>query len=83
MCTCGAPPTSILSDPKQVVATLSEVRPTVMVSAPRLYEKVYSAVLAKAESAPSLRRRIFFWALGVGNEYWTAHYAGRQISPVG
>jgi len=72
---CGAVNT-ILSDPKLVIATLSEVRPTVMVSAPRLYEKIYAAILAKVENAPPLRRKLFNWALGVGDGWWTGHYAG-------
>jgi long-chain acyl-CoA synthetase len=67
---------TILSDPKQVVVTLAEVRPTVMVSAPRLYEKIHAAIQAKAESAPPLRRKLFHWALGVGGEFWTARFAG-------
>ncbi len=71
---------TILKDPKQVIETLTEVRPTVMVSAPRLYDKIHAAILDKAESAPPLRKKIFAWALGVGEEYWTAHYAGNEIS---
>lgn len=69
---------TILKDPKLVIETLSEVRPTVMVSAPRLYDKIHAAILAKAETAPPLRRKIFAWALDVGQEYWTNHYAGQE-----
>jgi long-chain acyl-CoA synthetase len=71
---------TILRDPKQVIEALSEVRPTVMVSAPRLYDKIHAAILAKAELAPPLRKKIFHWALGVGEEYWTKQYGGREIS---
>lgn len=68
---------TILSDPKQVVVTLSEVRPTVMVSAPRLYEKVHAAIMARAEASPPLRRRLFNWAVNVGGEYWPIVYGGQ------
>jgi long-chain acyl-CoA synthetase len=68
---------TILSDPKQVIETLAEVRPTVMVSAPRLYDKIHAAIIAKADSAPPLRRKIFHWALSVGHEYWSKHYGGQ------
>ena len=69
---------TILSDPKQVIETLAQVRPTVMVSAPRLYDKIHAAITAKAEAATPLRRRLFAWALSVGEEYWCNHYRGRK-----
>ena len=65
---CRARPTPSCSDPKQVIAALAEVRPTAMASAPRLYEKIHAAILAKVEHAPPLRRKLFHWALGVGDE---------------
>ncbi|MCP4572818.1 MAG: long-chain fatty acid--CoA ligase [bacterium] len=67
---------TILSNPREVVNALAETRPTVMVSAPRLYEKVHAAITARVESAPPLRRKIFAWAMKVGDEYWRGHYAG-------
>ncbi len=71
---------TILSNPKQVATALAEVGPTVMVSAPRLYEKVYSTIYSKVETAPPLRRKLFHWAVSVGGEYWPAVYEGRKIS---
>jgi len=71
---------TILSNPREVIETLADVRPTVMVSAPRLYDKIHAAIMAKAESAPALRKKIFAWALGVGENYWIRHYAGEEIS---
>lgn len=49
-----------------VAENISEVRPTVMTSVPRLYEKMYARVLDKVSSDPPLRQRIFWWAVGVG-----------------
>lgn len=72
---------TILSNPKLVATALAEVGPTVMVSAPRLYEKIYSTIHSKVETAPPLRRRLFHWAVGVGGQYWPAKYAGQEISP--
>ena len=71
---------SILRDPRQVAVALAEVKPTVMVSAPRLYEKVHSTIMAKVAEAPALRRRLFHWAVGVGKDYWSRRHAGQAVS---
>ncbi len=47
---------------------LPVVRPEIMVSVPRLYEKFYARVLAKVEEDGGLKKAIFKWALGVGRE---------------
>jgi long-chain acyl-CoA synthetase len=47
---------------------LPVVRPEIMVSVPRLYEKFYARVLGKVEEDGGLKKAIFEWALGVGRE---------------
>jgi long-chain acyl-CoA synthetase len=49
-----------------VATNLGEVRPTVVVTVPRLFEKVYSRVLENALSGSGVKRRIFFWAKKTG-----------------
>ena len=51
-----------------VAEDLAAVRPEIMVSVPRLYEKFYARVLAKVEEDGGLKKAIFGWALGVGRE---------------
>ena len=51
---------------EKVVDNLQEVRPTVMASVPRLFEKMYARVLSNVEAASPLRQKIFHWAVGVG-----------------
>jgi long-chain acyl-CoA synthetase len=51
-----------------VPANMAEVRPTVMCSVPRLYEKMHARILEKVAADPPLRRRVFRWGLGVGLE---------------
>jgi long-chain acyl-CoA synthetase len=48
---------------------LVEIRPHIMVSAPRIFEKIYAGVMNKVLSSPPLRRKIFFWALKTGKAY--------------
>jgi len=51
-----------------VAEDLPVVRPEVMVSVPRLYEKFYARVTAKVEEDGGLKKAIFVWALGVGRQ---------------
>jgi long-chain acyl-CoA synthetase len=51
-----------------VAEDLPAVRPHIMVSVPRLYEKFYAAVLSKVNQEGGLKRWIFLWALSVGRE---------------
>jgi long-chain acyl-CoA synthetase len=55
-----------------VAQNLQEVRPTIVVAVPRLYEKVYARVLEAALTGSALKRRIFQWAKRTGDA-WTAH----------
>jgi long-chain acyl-CoA synthetase len=47
---------------------LPETRPHFICSVPRVFEKVYAGVLAKAEAGSPLKKKIFYWAVGVGKE---------------
>ncbi|MDN4593188.1 AMP-dependent synthetase/ligase [Polycladomyces subterraneus] len=47
---------------------LLEVKPTVMTSVPRLFEKVYARVQEQVDAGTPLRRKIFDWAVRVGME---------------
>jgi long-chain acyl-CoA synthetase len=42
------------------------IRPTILVSVPRIYERIYNAIHAKLEELPPLRRKLFTLAVGVG-----------------
>jgi len=65
---------------ERLPANMVEVRPTVMVAVPRLYERVYARVLATVESASPLKQRIFHWAAGLGAQKYANHLAGRGDS---
>jgi long-chain acyl-CoA synthetase len=47
---------------------MAEVRPTVMCSVPRLYEKMYARINEKVAADPPARQKVFRWALGVGRQ---------------
>jgi long-chain acyl-CoA synthetase len=52
-----------------VPANMVEIRPHLMASVPRLYEKIYARVLDSVRSSSPLRQRIFAWGRRVG-ERW-------------
>lgn len=59
---------------QKVPENLVEVRPTIVVSVPRLYEKIH----AKVMSASGIRRVLVGWAASVGNRYAEARLEGRK-----
>ncbi|HXY20120.1 MAG TPA: long-chain fatty acid--CoA ligase, partial [Gemmatimonadales bacterium] len=63
-----------------VPANLMEVRPTIVTSVPRLYEKMYARVLENALAGGPIKRRIFFWAREIG-ERWADHVLAGERPP--
>ena len=61
---------------EKVPANMAEVRPTLMFSTPRLYEKMYARVLEKVASDPPARQKVFHWAIGVGSRVFAHTVAG-------
>jgi long-chain acyl-CoA synthetase len=52
-----------------VAENMGEVHPTIMTSVPRLYEKIYARIIENVEIGSAAKRKIFYWALGVGRAY--------------
>jgi long-chain acyl-CoA synthetase len=65
---------------ERLPANMVEVRPTVMVAVPRLYERLYARVLSAVEEGSALRQRIFWWAAGLGKKKYANHLAGDSDS---
>lgn len=65
-----------------VVANLPEIRPTMLVGVPRLYEKAHSRMMAMLEKMPERRRKLFRWALAVGWRATERRMAGRPTDPL-
>ena len=62
-----------------LVVNLGEVHPTIVMSVPRVYEKIYARALENALASP-VRKRIFFWAKAVGEQCADLILAGQQPS---
>jgi len=70
-----------LENPRDVVEALGRVRPNVMVSVPRLYEKVHETVIDRAARASTVRRTLFNWSLDVGYRASERVRDGRALGP--
>ena len=61
-----------------VATALGEVRPTMAMSVPRLFEKMYARVFENAVAGGGLKKRIFFWAIDVADRWADEKLAGRE-----
>src|SRR5258708_7182347 len=61
-----------------VPLNMQEVRPSLVLSVPRLYEKMYARVLDNALSGGQLKARIFFWARGIADRWADVKLSGRE-----
>jgi long-chain acyl-CoA synthetase len=48
---------------------IREVKPDVFSAVPRLIEKVFDKIMAKGEELSGVKRGLFFWAVGVAEDY--------------
>ena len=55
-------------DFSKILQNLQEVRPTLIVSVPRLYEKIHAGILAKVSEAPSVKKALFNWAMSLAKK---------------
>jgi len=69
-------------DPLRIAEVLPAVRPTLLPSVPRVYEKLHAAVTAAFDEGSPLKRRIASWALGVGTEVSRRREAGARVPPL-
>lgn len=67
---------------EKVATNLIEVKPTIMTSVPRLFERIYSRIIKNVESQPEKKQKIFFSAINIGTEYAKARRAGKISLPL-
>ncbi|ARF80445.1 AMP-dependent synthetase/ligase [Kitasatospora aureofaciens] len=53
----------------RIIHNLPVIRPTVMASAPRIFEKVYNGIAGRARAEGGAKYKIFMWAAQVAREY--------------
>jgi long-chain acyl-CoA synthetase len=65
-----------------VAENLLEIRPNIMVSVPRLFEKLYTKIMDNVLLGSALKRKIFRWAVAVGMEAGRRKLAGKKAGGV-
>lgn len=68
--------------PHEIQESMREVHPTCMCSVPRFWEKVYIAVKAKMDEAPSFKKKLFNHALAVGRKRNVEYLANGKRPPL-
>ncbi len=54
---------------EKISDNIKEVRPNVMTVVPRLLEKVYDKIYAKGTELTGIKKKLFFWAIDLGERY--------------
>ncbi len=66
----------------KVGQNLREVRPTVMLCVPRLFEKIYGRIKERAAADGKLKAGLLAWAVDVGKEWARRQMAREPVSPL-
>ena len=53
---------------EKLLENFQEIRPTFLVSVPRIYEKVHSGIVSKVANASPVKKALFNWAMGIAKE---------------
>lgn len=56
-----------------VSKNLVEAKPTIVMSVPRLFEKIYNLIKISIKEGSDTKRKIFDWALSVGNKHFNGN----------
>jgi long-chain acyl-CoA synthetase len=72
----------ICHDPDELAADMRDVRPEVMTSVPRVFDRVLAAVNERALSAGGVKAKLVPWALETGRRYARAQTFGGGARPL-
>jgi long-chain acyl-CoA synthetase len=64
---------------EKVPENMLEVKPTVSVSVPRLFERIYSRVFENVHLMPVVKRKLFYWGVKIGRQYVEARYIEKRV----
>ena len=59
-------PIAIAEGMDKLTQNIAEVRPTILLGAPRVYEKIHAGLMRSVEAMPAWQQALFRWAMQVG-----------------
>jgi long-chain acyl-CoA synthetase len=62
-----------------IAKDLPELRPTILISVPRVYENAYARIRARADAGGALRGAVFRWSVAVGARWSRYESAGKPV----
>lgn len=65
-----------------VSKNITEVGPTLMISVPRLFEKIYNTVMKSVDGGSNLKKRIFNWSVATGKKVASKENKGKRPGPL-
>ena len=72
---------AFVNDPLKLTDAMPKIRPTVLPSAPRVFERLHTAVRGQFDEATGVKRRLIEWALRVGYRASPYKQRGRALPP--
>ncbi|MFZ0456761.1 MAG: long-chain fatty acid--CoA ligase [Ignavibacteriaceae bacterium] len=54
---------------EMISQNILEVKPTIITTVPRLFERIYSKIIKNVEKEPAAKQKIFYWAVEIGKKY--------------
>ncbi len=76
---CGAT-VAFAESVDKVAENMLEVKPTIITTVPRLFERIYGKIKRSVEAGPPKKQKIFNWAIDVGRKYAEAR-RHRMLGP--
>lgn len=72
--TCG-----VARSLETIAKDLPEIRPTILISVPRVYENAYTRIRARADAGGALRRAVFCCSVAIGSRWSRYESAGKPV----
>ncbi|MCP4134794.1 MAG: long-chain fatty acid--CoA ligase [bacterium] len=69
-------------DPKKFVEVMTTIRPHLLTSVPRIWEKVYGTINEGLKTAPTIKRKLFHWSSGVALTAYRKKRDGKTVGPL-
>ncbi len=70
---------TIAESMEQLIQNMQEIKPSVMVSVPVVYEKTYANIVGKVERGSTIHKKIFHWAVDISNRFIDYKFKGDSV----